>query len=258
MRVTVCEFPDELDRKAAAWTRLRTYIARERPNVVVLPEMPACSWIFADETFDASLWAEALRQHDQLIADLPELAVDWVVSSRPVEQGGRRLNEAFVWSRESGYRAIRTKWYLPDAAVSRETTWFHQGDKNFRPVDVGSLKVGVQLCSETMYPEHARQIGLAGAHLIAQPRCATGHELWLVAARMSAVSSGCFVASANRRTFERDWFPGRSWLLSPDAEVIAETCSEKPFVTADLDPRVGDQARARYPRSLYQLYQKIG
>ncbi len=177
MKVAVCEFPDELDRKATAWADLKTYIDRQRPDVVVLLEMPACSWIFLGQTFDEGLWAEALRQHDRLIADLPRLAIDWVISSQPVEQGGRRLNEAFVWSRQGGYRAIRTKWYLPDAAVSRETTWFHQGDRNFKPVDVAGMNVGVQLCSETMYPEHARQIGLAGAHPVAQPRCSTGHEL---------------------------------------------------------------------------------
>lgn len=258
MKLAVCEFPDETGRKEAAWNTLKVDVVNAQPDILVMPEMPFCSWIFAGATFDATAWRDALDIHDRMIERLPTLGVSWVISSRPIERDGKRLNEAFVWSRDGGYRGIRSKWYLPDAAVARETTWFNQGDRNFTPTKVAGALVGIQLCSETMYPEWARELGVKGAQLIAQPRAATAHKLWSVAAEMSAVSSGCFIATANRRTFDKDWFPGGSTIVSPDAKLLAETTVDKTFAAVEIDLANADQARERYPRSLYRLYHESG
>ncbi len=254
MKLAVCEFPDEMARKEAAWSVLRSDVVREQPNVLVMPEMPFCSWIFAGATFDPVAWRNALDIHDRMIERLPTLGVPWVISSRPIERDGKRLNEAFVWSQEGGYRGIRAKWYLPDAAVARETTWFSQGDRNFTPTNVAGAQVGIQLCSETMYPEWARELGIKGAQLIAQPRAATAHKLWSVVAEMSAVGSGCLIATANRRTSEKDWFPGGSTIISPDAKLLAETTAERAFAAVTIELATADEVRGRYPRSLYRLY----
>jgi N-carbamoylputrescine amidase len=113
--------------------------------------------------------------------------------------------------------------------------WFDQGDRNFRPVPCGPLRIGVQMCSEMMFPEHSRALDLAGAHLVVQPRATGPGKKWKVASEMGAVGSGCYVISANRPSYPRDWFCGNSWLLSPEAAILAETAAEQPFVTADID-----------------------
>lgn len=258
MKLAVCEFPDEAGRRDAAWDALKAHVVRERPHVLVMPEMAFCSWIFAGPTFDGDAWRAALEIHDRMIGRLPTLGVPWVISSRPIERDGKRLNEAFVWSHDGGYRGVRSKWYLPDAAVARETTWFDRGDSDFSPTEVAGARAGIQLCSESMYPERARELGVKGAQLIAQPRAATAHKLWSVATEMSAVSSGCFVATANRRTFDKDWFPGGSTIVSPDAGLLAETTVDRPFAAVTIDLAVADRARERYPRSLYRLYPEDG
>ncbi|MGH1477728.1 MAG: nitrilase-related carbon-nitrogen hydrolase [Geminicoccales bacterium] len=76
-------------------------------------------------------------------------------------------------------------------------------------------KVGFQLCCEMVYVLHAREIGLEGGHLIVQPRATGGHRRWPIASAMSAVTSGCFIASANRRSHDRDWFAGGAGLWHP-------------------------------------------
>src|SRR5215831_5730629 len=254
MKVTVCDFPDELHRKSAAWSALASYVAAATSDIVVLPEMPFCPWIFCTDTVDPLLWRAALAQHDSMIGRLAELACGWVLASRPIEENGRRYNEAFLWSDRDGYLSVRRKWYLPDAPTARETTWFSQGDRNFSPVRVGTLDVGFQLCSEMMFPEHARDIGLCGAHLIAQPRAGGGGRHWRVASEMSAIASGCYVASVNRRSTERDWFSGGSWVLSPHARVLAETNPDDPFATVDIDLRSAEEAKTHYPRDLARMY----
>ena len=254
MKLSICEFPDEAALKKRAWEALIEHTAVERPEVVILPEMPFCEWIFVGDAVDFGQWRDAIDRHDEMIGRLDELAAPWVMSSRPAERDGRRLNEAFLWSKASGYRAIRHKWYLPDAPVARETVWFDRGDRDFAPISCGPVRVGVQLCSEIMFPEHAREIGFADAHLIVHPRASGGGKRWRVACEMSAVSSGCFVISANRRSYDRDWFSGGSWLFSPEADLLGETTAAQPFVTVEIDAAVAERAKTTYPRDLQRMY----
>ena len=254
MKVTVCEFPDEQDRKERAWAVLADYVASVSPSIVVLPEMPFCEWIFDGEAVDPALWRKAVDQHEAMIPRLSELGCSWIMSSRPVEESGRRFNEAFVWSASGGYSSVRRKWYLPEVPVARERLWFSQGDRNFAPVGAGAIDVSFQLCSEMMFTQHAQDIGFGGAHLVVQPRASGTAKRWRIASEMSAIASGSYVASANRRTFSRDLFSGVSWLLSPEAQALCETSQERPFATAEIDVGTAQRAKLQYPRDLYRMY----
>lgn len=254
MKLSICEFPDEASHKMKAWDALVAHVAAAKPDIVVLPEMPFCDWIFVGSTVDFDLWRKAMSQHDEMISRFSELKCRWVLTSRPIERNGRRLNEAFVWSAESGYQAVRTKWYLPNLPVAAESIWFDQGDRNFSPAACGPLHVGFKLCSEIMFPEHSREIGFANAHLIAHPRATGDGRRWRAATEMSAVTSGCYVASANRRSYDRELFTGGSWLFTPEAALLAETTIEQPFVTVEIDTSVAEKAKTTYPRDLQKMY----
>jgi len=65
-----------------------------------------------------------------------------------------------------------------------------------------------------------------------------------------AIVSGCFVASANRRSYDRDDFVGQSWVVSPEGEVLTETRAEAPIATVDIDVREATSAKQTYPRNL--------
>src|SRR6202140_554561 len=56
VKITICEFPDEAARKKPAWDALVAHVDTEEPDLVVLPEMPFCEWIFGADTFDRGLW----------------------------------------------------------------------------------------------------------------------------------------------------------------------------------------------------------
>ena len=254
MKVCISEFPDDSARQAVAWEALVEHAAATQPELVVLPEMSFCEWIFVGDTVESVRWSEAVDRHDRMIERLGELGAPSVVSSRPIDHIGRRFNEAHLWSARTGYQALRRKWYLPDAPRAKETVWFDQGDRDFRPVPCGQLSFGVQMCSEMMFPEHSRALGLAGAHLVVQPRATGAGKKLNVASEMGAVNSGCFVISANRRSYARDWFFSNSWLLSPEAAILAETTAEQPFVTADIDLTVAEKSKSTYPRDLQRMY----
>ena len=254
VRITVCEFPDEQEFKERAWAALANYVGAVGPNIVILPEMPFCDWIFVGDAIDNALWRKAVEQHDAMIARLSELACRWIMSSRPVEENARHFNEAFIWSAADGYRPVRRKWYLPEAPTARETLWFNQGDCNFALVSADAICVGFQLCSEMMFTEHARDMGFDGAHLVVQPGRADMLRVGGSLRKMSAIASGGYVASANRRSLRRDHFAGGSWVLSPDAHALYETTKERPFATAEIDLAVAERTKLEYPRDLYRRY----
>lgn len=251
VKLTVCEFPDEAARHERAWTDLVRTLRAAPTDVLVLPEMPFVEWrVFANDTVDPAAWRATLAAHDTMEARFGELAAGVVLGSRPVERGGARLNQAFAWTHGGAYSGARAKYWLPDEPDGREATWFARGDRSFAPLSVGSLRVGFQLCTELLFVERAREIGRAGAQLIAAPRATSGHRRWPMAAGMAAIASGCFVATANRRSYDADTFAGRSWIVSPEGETLAETTADAPVVTVDVD--LADVARAKrtYPRTL--------
>jgi len=185
-----------------------------------------------------------------MLLQLRELAAGAVLASRPVEDAGRRLNQGFAWTRASGYQSSRSKVYLPDEPDGREATWFDRGSLDPSLVTCHDAQVGFQLCTEMLFTDVSWRLGRAGAHVIAAPRATGGHRRWRAAASLVAVVSGCFVASSNRRSYERDDFVGQSWIVSPDGDVLAETTAEAPIASVDIDIREATSAKERYPQNL--------
>ncbi len=251
MKVTVCELPDETARRESAWAELVRYLRAGPTDVVVLPEMPFCEWeMFRRRAVDPDAWRAALAAHDAMLTRLHELAARLVLSSRPVEVRGKRLNQAFAWTREGGYRGARAKYYLPEEPDGWEATWFERGDREFPLEKAAGVSVGFQLCTELLFSHAAWEIGHRGGQLIAAPRATGGHRRWPMAASLAAIMAGAFVASANRRSYTNDAFAGRSWLVSPEGEILLETTEAAPFLTAEVDLDAADRAKQSYPRNL--------
>jgi N-carbamoylputrescine amidase len=253
MRLTVCELPDDGERRTAAWAELVRHLRGSPTDLLVLPEMPFVPWkTFTTRVIDPTVWRQALADHDEMVSQFGELGADVVAGSRPVEQAGRRLNEGFAWTRTAGIQRGRSKVYLPDAPDGWEATWFAPGTLDPSPLTCNGVRVGFQLCTEMLFTELSWRIGRAGAQLIAAPRATGGHRRWRLAASLMGIVSGCFVASANRRSYDSDTFAGQSWIISPEGDILAETTPEAPIATVRIDLADVTSAKATYPRNLPQ------
>lgn len=251
MKLAVVELPDERAAREQAWKVLVRALRARPVDVLVLPELPFCEWrVFCSRDVDLGSWRSVVSEHEEQIARFDELSAGIVLASRPIELEGKRLNQGFAWTRERGVVGARSKRHLPDEPDGRESTWFARGDRSFAPLALGPLTVGFQLCTELLYSDASREIGRAGAQLIAAPRATGGHRRWPMAAGLAAVMSGCFVASANRRSRGSDPFTGRSWIHSPEGEMLAETSEAEPLAVVDVDLEEVARARRTYPRSL--------
>lgn len=251
MNLTVCELPHDPDRRQEAWEGLVEHCRAARSDVVLLPEMPFSVWLAATKEVDEARWAESVSTHEAWLQQLEELTAAVVLGSRPVIFEGRRHNEAFVW--ESGeYRPSHHKYYLPDEEGFWEATWYDRGTGSFPALETVPGKVGILVCTEIWFTEHARSLGRDGVTILANPRATewSSRHKWLAGGRAAAVMAGAFCLSSNRSgTDARGMrWGGLGWIIDPDGEVLVTTSETEPYVTVPVDLFDAERAKVTYPR----------
>ncbi len=251
LKVGVCECPPELVPGSSAWDDLCRAVSRESPDLLLLNEMPFGPWISSRSTFDAGSWRETCTIHDAGVQRLGDLGAVVVAGSRPRELEGRRVNEAFLWTKDGGAIGVHTKQYFPDEEGYYEARWFEAGDSHFQLASAGPVQAGFLVCTELMFNERARQYGRRGAHVIFVPRAVGRASLrrWLVAARMAAIVSSSYVLSSNRNGIDvrRQEFGGAGWIVNPDGDLVAQTSSTTPVVFHEIDDGFVGRAQREYP-----------
>lgn len=249
MRVAFVEWPEGLEAGDAAWSAIRARMREAVPQVLVTNEMPFGPWLAAAARYDDGRARDSIRSHEAGLEALRMLDLPLILSSRPVRAGERLANEAFAL--EGGiYRALHQKHYFPAEEGWFEAGWFQTAVPGFEAVTVAGLRVGVMLCTELMFNEHARAYGRAGADLIVAPR-ATGapHEEWKIAGAMAALVSGSYVVSSNRvgAGARGPGFGGCGFAFAPGGRLLGETSAAMPLVTFDLDLVLAAGAKKQYP-----------
>lgn len=254
IRVSVADLPDNRDRFELAWEALVQHVDFSESDLVVLPELPAASWFGTADTFDQATWDGVVASHERMVATLNRFGNAIVIGSRAMNQNGSRRNVAFVWSRETGLIDRHAKSLLPEEPGFREKTWYQESDDLLEPVIVRGMSIGVLLCSELMWTEKARLLGVAGAQVIGVPRATVAHVRWQAASQMAAIAAGAYVLTSNRSGQAvgnpSTEFGGTSMIVDPDGILLATSTREKPFSSASIDLAAADLAKTTYPRDL--------
>lgn len=254
MKVTVCQIdprPGHLDAELKA---LAKHVQDAGTDFLLLPEMSLSAWLAADQNPTDERWAQAVTDHEARIADFDQLGAKAVMGTRPIvnTQESRR-NQAYLWDAASQTTSgLHEKYYLPDEEGYWEHTWYDRGDKSF---DIGralGMRIGVQICTEMWFLEWARHYAASRADLLCIPR-ATPHgsqRKWLAGGQASAVCSGAYGLSSNLWCPEGDKANcgGLSWIISPEGDILAETDTDNPFATVEIDLDFARHSKTTYPR----------
>jgi N-carbamoylputrescine amidase len=251
IKVGVCESPPELMPGSSDWRALCRAVERESPDLFLLNEMPFGKWIASGPSFASAPWDEACALHEEGTVRLAELGAPVVAGTRARIVEGRRVNEAFVWTRDGGAAGVHTKQYFPDEEGFYEARWFEPGERHFRVAEAGPVRGGFLICTEVMFNERARQYGRGGAEVIFVPRAAGRASLprWMVAMKMAAIVSGCYVLSSNRGGADSrgQVFGGSGWVVTPEGEVVAQTSETTPVVFHEIATEAVATAQKDYP-----------
>jgi len=234
LRIACVEWPEGLSTNDARWSEVRDSVTSAHPDILVTNELPFGPWLA-----DAAVFSEAEAQ----------LSIPAVISSRPVWNGKRLANEAFVL--EKGIvRALHRKQYFPNEPGWFESEWYAGDASGFGVAEVLGLKLGVLVCTEAMFNEHARAYGKQQASLLVVPRASgTNIEPWTIAGAMASLVSGAYVVSSNRigRSKGGTEFGGGGFAYAPQGQLVAVTTSVNPVGTLELDPKEAAFAQRSYP-----------
>lgn len=254
LKVTVCELRNTSETLVQDWQSLAEHTQANHSELVLLPEMPFSPWLAYQPEFEAKQWQRAIEQHDEWITRLHELSAQVVAGTRPVVRDGKRLNEGFIWNKDSGYQAVHQKHYLPDEDGFWEATWFQRGDDDFNAGQVEDLRGGFLICTEVWFSQHAREYSKQGIHLLFCPRATpdTTTEKWLAGGQSAAAISGAYCLSSNFSGTGPGWqWGGAGWIAEPDqGSLLGVTSPDAPFLTLEIDLAQAEKAKYSFPRNV--------
>jgi len=249
VRIAFVEWPEGLTTDHPQWSELKSSVSGARPDILVTNELPFGPWIAENEIFSEEAAKASIRAHEEGLAGLINLNVSAVISSRPVWNGTRLANEAFVLEK-GAVRPLHRKQYFPNEPGWFESEWYGSDGSGFDVGEVLGIKVGVLLCTDAMFNEYARSYGRQGASLIVIPRASgTSLESWKLAGAMAALVSGAYVVSSNRvgRSKGGTQFGGGGYAYAPGGRLLCMTDSSHPIQFVDLDLKVVEAAQRDYP-----------
>jgi predicted amidohydrolase len=223
-----------LDRIAAA---LRT-AAKEGAVLVAFPECAVTGYCF--ESLEEALpHAEKLPgKHVSRLSELCRETGTFAVVGLLEADAGRLFN-ACILVGPNGLIGSYRKVHLPFLGIDRFAT---KGDQPFRVWEAAGVRVGMNICYDSSFPEAARVLALEGADLIVLPTNWPPPALcsaeFLINTR--AMENNVYYMAVNRVGTERGFpFIGRSKICDPSGVALAQAPHDREDILyAEIDPKV--------------------
>jgi predicted amidohydrolase len=235
MRVYCCQFDIVWEDKPANYARVRSLLGAARMpagSLVVLPEMFATGFSMnvagiaePDDGATARFLSTAAR----------ELGVHIVGGLVAPGQHGRGLNQAVAFDPSGVHAARYTKQY--PFTPGGESLHYARG-ADCVSFAWGGFTVAPLICYDLRFPEAFRRSTMRGVQfftVIANwPVARESHWVTLLQAR--AIENQAYVAAVNRCGADPKFrYPGRSMIINPHGEVLADAGAGEGVIGADVD-----------------------
>ena len=254
----VCHSEKDVNVQTAS--RLIRQAARQEARIVCLSELFSTAYFCVEERREYFDLAEPIPgPTTDRIAEVARETGTVVICPIFERSAGKFYNAAAVIGPDKTILGKYRKSSIPlmDRARSSEPRgnekfYFEPGDLGFPAFDTPfGARIGIMICYDRHFPEHARLLGLNGAEIVFVPTATTGMTkyLWDLELRAHAVANIYYVCGVNRVGVDvggstRNHF-GSSVICNPRGEIMAQASHTKEdIVLADLDLSVISELRA--------------
>ena len=225
MKISIAQFKSELgvvDKNFA--TAKRLIDAAKNSDVIILPELWSTGYYptpvenFADK--------DGERTTEFICAAAKKFSVNIIGGSVIVDGGGEIFNRCIVANRNGKLIATYDKTHL--FSFAKENTVFRAGNK-ISTVELDGVRCGLAICYDLRFPEFIRKIALQGAEVLFIPAAWSLKRLTprQILTKARAIENQVFVIFANSS--------GKSEVVNPRGEVIAESGRGEEILTAEID-----------------------
>ena len=247
MHLYCCQLDLTWENKQANFAKARSIVSAAKPehgSLVLLPELFATG--FTMNT--APLAEKPGGETEQFLAGLArELGVFVLGGVLGAAGKGRGRNLSVVFSPEG--REIARYAKMQTFTIGGETAAYEAGTE---PVlfDWAGFAVAPFICYDLRFPEHFRVATRRGAQLItviaSWPVARIEH--WVALLRARAIENQAYVAGCNRcGTDPKLTYNGRSVIVSPKGDVLADAGDGEKIIHADVDLAVLQAYRKDLP-----------
>ena len=253
MKVTVCELSDNEFNFIDDWNGLKIHLNENKPDLLLLPEMPFSKWIASEKKVTAGSKIQSVEKHERWMIEMEQLNAKQIVYSKPIIAGDKFFNTAFVFEKGKGHFKIHTKSFFPEEPHFWEETWYdHEDVKTFKLLELDGIKMGVLLCTEMWFTEYARNYGKAGIDILLCPRATgiTSCDQWIRCGQTLSIISGAYCLSSNKSGAGDNHFQwgGNGWIARPmNGNLLGLTASDEKFITREIDINRSRNAKNEYP-----------
>ncbi|MEZ6058665.1 MAG: carbon-nitrogen hydrolase family protein [Planctomycetaceae bacterium] len=236
MDVKFADVSGNLDRMEQAMRSAVQPVTGAGAKLVIFPECSATGYCFTSidecrqvaESMDGPIC-------QRMVDVCRELDVYSVFGM--IESDGDRLFNVAVLAGPTGVVGSYRKVHLPYLGLDMFTT---PGDEPFMVHEIEGVRIGLNICYDSAFPESSRMLALQGADLIVLPtNWPPGAEcLARTAIATRAMENGIYYAAINRVGEERGFrFIGRSSICAPNGDAMSESTGNAAEVLwADIDP----------------------
>lgn len=236
MRLIACQPDTVWEDKETNFGRIRRLLDRPevRPGaLVVLPEMFATGFSMNVQAVAESAARETEAFLSGIAAELNVHLLAGLVTARP---DGRGQNEAVTFGPDGAEVARYSK--LHPFTFAGEAEHYVAGDE-VTLFEWGGLTVAPFICYDLRFPEVFRAAAVMGAEMFAVlanwPAAREMH--WTTLLRARAIENQAYVVGVNRcgRDPSQE-YSGRSVIVEPRGEVVAEAGDDEGLTWADVKP----------------------
>ena len=238
---------DENIERASA--HIDTAVEQENPDLVVIPEFFNQPYIFNRRNHEYYDWAEPASGPSitRMREKAREHGIHLVATLYELDRPGLYYDTAFIIDPE-GEIIGKFRKVMPGLYLSLERMYFRFGS-HFPVFRIGEWRIGIVICYETFFPEHARCSAVNGAELIVVPFAAPKIGPWRELMITRAWENAVYFAPCNKVRREGDWdFGGISMIIDPEGQVLAEAGeTDDEIISAELRRVVVVDVRTKKP-----------